>query len=140
MAIITIASLVPISCDPHMYQPTPMDAKAIEEAHLILTIGLSFEGWMNYLISSSGTKGTIFEITNGLSTEAEADSKTVALLIEQINHENIKAIFFENLANRTVIRQIAEETGVNISDKNVLYADSISEENGPAADYIVTPQ
>ncbi|MDP3371762.1 MAG: zinc ABC transporter substrate-binding protein [Candidatus Paracaedibacteraceae bacterium] len=76
----------------------------------------------------------------GLSTEAEADSKSVALLIKQIKDEKTTAIFFENLANRSIVKQIAEETGVVISEKNVLYADSLSEKTGSAANYIAMMQ
>ena len=231
--LISTKSLVPIQSDPHVYQITPMDAKAIEKADLIITIGLSFECWMGNFASTSPTNTTLFQaaagidarltpapdphlwhdvqkvrqmvknlakilcekipeaaaiiqrnasaydqelskldawirneiskvpsgrrkiITThdafyyygkayevsfyapvGLSTEAEADSKTVALLINQIRLENIKAIFFENLANRAIIRQIADETGIQIKEDAVLYADSLSEEGGVASDYI----
>ncbi len=229
IVIISIKSLVPIKSDPHVYQLTPMDAKAIEKADLIVTIGLSFECWMNQRTASTsvftattGIKtrlapapdphvwhdvqkvrqilknlanvlcdkipeaakhiqenaksydaelvkldswvrkeistvsaekrkiitthdafyyygkayGVNFYAPVGLSTEAEADSKTVALLINQIKAEKIKAIFFENLAKRAIIKQIADETGVQISEDAVLYADSISEEGGVASDYI----
>jgi zinc/manganese transport system substrate-binding protein len=233
ITVISTKSLVPLQSDPHVYQITPMDAKAMEKADLIITIGLSFECWMNNFASPSSSHTTLFQAATGidarlipapdphiwhdvqrvrqiikniakvlceklpkaahiiddnarvydaelvkldawiqgeiaktplekrkiitthdafyyygkaygvtfhapvgLSTEAEADSKTVALLINQIKTENIKAIFFENLANRTIIRQIADETGINIQDGDLLYADSLSEESGAARDYI----
>ncbi len=232
ISIISTKSLVPLKSDPHVYQITPMDAKALEEADLIITIGLSFECWMNNYASPSSTNNTLFQAATGvdarltpapdphvwhdvqkvrqmvaniakalceklpeaadiindnaraydselvkldlwirnalekvpyekrkiitthdafyyygktydvkfyapigLSTEAEADSKTVAQLINQIKSESIKAIFFENLANRSIIRQIAEETGVQINEGAVLYADSLSEKDGVAGDY-----
>ncbi|MES2607534.1 MAG: zinc ABC transporter substrate-binding protein [Pseudomonadota bacterium] len=233
VAVISTKSLVPIKSDPHVYQITPMDAKALEEANLIITIGLSFECWMSNFASPSSAHTTLFQASKGvearllpapdphlwhdvqkvrqmiknissvlceklpkaatiisnnaraydaelvkldawirskisktprekrkiitthdafyyygkaygvtfnapvgLSTEAEADSKTVALLINQIKAENIKAIFFENLANRNIIRQIADETGIKIQADDLLYADSLSEEGGVAYDYI----
>jgi len=233
VALISTKSLVPLKSDPHVYQITPLDAKALEKADLIITIGLSFECWMNNYASSSSENETVFQATTGvdarfspapdphiwhdvqkarqmvaniakalceklpeaalminnnaraydcelvkldlwirnaftqvpkekrkiitthdafyyygkaydvnfyapigLSTEAEADPKTVAQLINQIKREKIKAIFFENLANRALIRQIAEETGVQINEGGVLYADSLSEENGVSGDYI----
>lgn len=231
--VISIKSLVPVNSDPHVYQITPMDAKAMEEADLIITIGLSFECWMSNFSSAVGANTTPFQAATGiearllpapdphlwhdvqkvrqiikniahilcekipnaahiindnartygeelvkldawihseiakvplkkrkiitthdafyyygkaydvmfcapvgLSTEAEADSKTVALLINQIKTENIKAIFFENLANRAIIRQIADETGVQIRESDLLYADSLSDKKGAAPDYI----
>ena len=233
ISIISIKSLVPLNSDPHIYQITPMDAKAMEEADLIITIGLSFECWMSNFSSATAANTTLLQAATGidarllpapdphlwhdvqkvrqmianitkvlcekipnaaniiinnartydaelikldawikceaakvpfekrkiitthdafyyygkaygitfyapigLSTEAEADSKTVALLINQIKTENIKAIFFENLANRAIIRQIADETGVEIRENDMLYADSLSDKNGVAPDYI----
>ncbi|MDP5370592.1 MAG: zinc ABC transporter substrate-binding protein, partial [Pseudomonadota bacterium] len=233
IAVISTQSLVPLQNDPHVHQITPMDAKAMEKADLIITIGLSFECWMNNSAATHSPHTTLFQaaagvdarlipapdphiwhdvqkvrqmVTNiakvlceklpkaaqiinnnarvydaelvkldawvrdeiaktpleqrkiitthdafyyygkaygvtfhapvGLSTEAEADSKTVALLINQIKNENIKAIFFENLANRNIIRQIANETGIRIQEGDLLYADSLSEESGVAYDYI----
>lgn len=233
ISIISVKSLVPLQSDPHTYQITPMDAKAMEKADLIITIGLSFECWMNSFATPSSTRTTLFQAATGiearlapapdphiwhdvqkvrqmiknianilceklpkashiidnnaraydeelvsldawvhkeiakippekrkiitthdafyyygkaygvafhapigLSTEAEADSKTVALLINQIKTENIKALFFENLANRNIIRQIADETGIQIHDDDLLYADSLSEEIGAARNYV----
>ncbi len=233
IAVISTQSLVPLQSDPHVYQITPMDAKAMEKADLIITIGLFFECWMHNSAAPHSPHTTLFKagagvdarlaptpdphiwhdvqkvrqviknIANilckklpkaaqiidnnaraydaelvkldawvrgeiaktpleqrkiitthdafyyygkaygvtfhapvGLSTEAEADSKTVALLINQIKTENIKAIFFENLANRNIIRQIADETGIRIQEDDLLYADSLSEEGGVAYDYI----
>lgn len=234
VAIISTKSIVPLQSDPHIYQITPIDAKAMEKADLIITIGLSFECWMNnFATSTSPEKTKLIEASKGiearmqpapdphiwhdvqkvrkiienlkrilceklpladdiirenahhydvelikldawvrdeiakvpttnrkiitthdafyyygkaygitfcapvgLSTEAEADSKTVASLINQIKTDNIKAIFFENLANRAIIRQIANETGIVIQENELLYADSLSDEKGNAPTYI----
>jgi len=70
----------------------------------------------------------------GLSTETEPAAFEVATLINQIRQEKIKGVFIENLSNRKLIDQIAEEAGVQIKGK--LYADSLSEPTGPAPTYI----
>lgn len=231
--IIETLGLVPLQSDPHVYQPTPKDARNLTNADLIVTLGLSFECWMDRLINASETKATIIKVAKnvkarvgrspdphvwhdvqkarqmvqnlsnvlvkllpeaaeiikknalnyderlialdktikeqisklpmnrrkiitthdafhyygeayglvfcapvGLSTEVEADAKNVASLIQQIKAEHITAIFFENLANRTVVRQIAEETGLSMNENNVLYADSLSDQKGQAPNYI----
>ncbi|MEY2905451.1 MAG: hypothetical protein RJA52_1467, partial [Bacteroidota bacterium] len=59
-------SSVPIGGDPHIYEPTPGDAKLVAEANLILRNGLTFEGWLDELIENSGTKGKIVTITQGV--------------------------------------------------------------------------
>lgn len=64
--LVEVKSIVPIGGDPHIYEPTPGDAKLVAEAHLILKNGLTFEGWLDELIENSGTKGKIETITQGI--------------------------------------------------------------------------
>lgn len=71
----------------------------------------------------------------GISTDQEPSPQTIALLIKKIRAENIKAIFIENLANKQLLKKISQEVGHPISDTDVLYADSLSNENGPASTY-----
>ncbi|MCB0648683.1 MAG: metal ABC transporter substrate-binding protein [Saprospiraceae bacterium] len=61
-----IKSVVPIGGDPHRYEPTPGDAKLVQNADLILINGLTFEGWMQELIENSGTKGKTILITKNI--------------------------------------------------------------------------
>jgi zinc/manganese transport system substrate-binding protein len=230
---VDVMGVVPLKCDPHVYQPTPRDVKHIFAADLMITLGLSFEAWLDKIVQASETKASLLQVSDaieanslpvpdphvwhdvqkarqmvksikvtlckllpevsfyieknaadydkelealdvqikkqvmsvpikqrvvitthdafsyygraygitflapvGLNTEIEAESKQVARLIDQIKKEKIKAIFFENLSNRDVVKQIAEETGVMVSDEVVLYADSISDRNGPASSYV----
>lgn len=72
----------------------------------------------------------------GVSTDEEPSPQTIAHLIQQIKKENIKAIFVENLANKQLIKKIAQEVGHSINLNDVLYADSLSNEKGPAPTYI----
>jgi len=61
-----IQCVVPIGGDPHLYDPTPADAKLIASAQLILKNGLTFEGWLNELIENSGTKAKSVLVTEGV--------------------------------------------------------------------------
>ncbi len=56
--------------DAHVYQPSPADAKAVAGAKLIFLNGLGFEGWMNRLLKSSGTKGKAITVTQGVTPRA----------------------------------------------------------------------
>ncbi len=60
------ATIVPIGSDPHLYEPTPGDARACHSAAIILMNGLTFEGWLAKLIENSGTKADIKTITEGV--------------------------------------------------------------------------
>jgi len=59
--------IVPIGGDPHIYEPTPSDARLVANADLILKNGLTFEGWINSLIENSGTRAPVVTVTEGLS-------------------------------------------------------------------------
>lgn len=59
--------IVPIGGDPHIYEPTPGDAKKVSNANLIFKNGLTFEGWLNELIENSGTKADVITVTDGIN-------------------------------------------------------------------------
>ncbi|MDX1666329.1 MAG: zinc ABC transporter substrate-binding protein [Saprospiraceae bacterium] len=61
-----VRSIVPIGGDPHIYEPTPGDARLAAEADLVIRNGLTFEGWLDELIENSGTKARIVTITQGI--------------------------------------------------------------------------
>lgn len=63
---IALTTLVAPGADAHVYSPTPADARALAAARLIFVNGLGFEGWVNRLIRSSGTKATIVTATAGI--------------------------------------------------------------------------
>jgi len=53
--------------DSHGFQPRPSDAAALRAARLILRNGLGFDGWMDRLVRSSGTRGTVVTATQGIT-------------------------------------------------------------------------
>lgn len=64
---IHLTCIVPIGGDPHVYEPTPSDARTVAEADLIFRNGLTFEGWLNELIENSGTKAQVITVTDGIT-------------------------------------------------------------------------
>jgi zinc/manganese transport system substrate-binding protein len=65
---IELATLVGPDGDAHVYSPTPTDARRLAEARLVFMNGLGFEGWMNRLVKSSGTKAETVEAAKGVPT------------------------------------------------------------------------
>lgn len=51
--------------DAHVYSPTPADGRRLAEARIVFTNGLKFEGWIDRLIKSSGTKAAKVEASKG---------------------------------------------------------------------------
>lgn len=78
--------------------------------------------------------GIEFLAIQGVSTEAEPSAADLAKLADQVTREKVKAIFLENMSNPALAKTIATETGVPVGGE--LYADALSEADGPAADYL----
>lgn len=75
---VDVVSLVPTGGDPHVFEPTPADAKNLSDADLVFISGLGFEGWIGRLVEASGYKGKPVVASEGISThKMEDDGKTV---------------------------------------------------------------
>lgn len=59
----------------------------------------------------------------GVSTEQEASNRDLINVIETIKKRNLKSVFIETSVNPALVKQVAKETGVNLSGP--LYSDSI---------------
>lgn len=99
-----VKTLVGPDGDAHVYQPTPNDAKAVAAARLIFVNGLGFEGWMNRLRKSSGTKGELVTVTAGISPRA-ADKHDHG---NDHGHGNTDPHVWQNVAHvQTMVTNIA---------------------------------
>jgi zinc/manganese transport system substrate-binding protein len=78
--------------------------------------------------------GVAFLAPEGISTDAEPSAADVARLITQIKTEGVTALFVENMSDPRLVQQIADETGVSLGGE--LYADALSEADGPASTYL----
>ena len=74
---VEVRPLVGPNGDPHTYEPTPDDARALESADVVFVNGLGLEGWMDRLIAASGYKGTAVVASQGVAPlKMEDDGKT----------------------------------------------------------------
>ena len=78
--------------------------------------------------------GVDFVAIHGVSTEAEPTAKDLAEIVQQARGGNIKAIFLENMSDPRLIETVAGETDLTVGGE--LYADALSEQDGPAPDYL----
>ncbi len=74
---VLVTSLVGPGGDAHVYAPTPADAKTLSQSRLIFVNGLQFEGWLDRLVASSGSKATIVTATNGIKPQQETEAGIV---------------------------------------------------------------
>ena len=234
--LVEVQSIVGPNGDAHSYEAKPQDSKTLNEAQIVFINGLGLDPWIEKLTTSSGFKGPLVVVTNGIrthqfdedgkqvvdphawqdlsngqiyvanianalckvdagncksfqanataysaklaeldadiksrfaalpaanrqvitthdafgyfakayglrflapegfATEAEPSAAAIAKLVGQIKHDNIKALFFENMSDNRVIEAIAAETGVRAGPP--LYADALSNPDEPGATYL----
>lgn len=65
---VQVTSLIGPNGDPHVYEPTPADAKALGQADIAFVSGLHLEGWMDRLIQASGYGHAPVVLTQGIAT------------------------------------------------------------------------
>ncbi len=63
---VEVTTLVGPNGDAHVYSPTPADGRRLTEARIVFTNGLKFEGWIDRLIKSSGTRAAKVEASRGV--------------------------------------------------------------------------
>ena len=63
---VAVIGLVKPGVDPHDYEPTPDDLKAMAVSDLVLASGKGLEGYLGKLQQSSGTKGSLLRVGDAL--------------------------------------------------------------------------
>ncbi|GAA4588196.1 zinc/manganese transport system substrate-binding protein [Actinoplanes octamycinicus] len=64
---ITLTQLIKVGVDPHEYEPTPADIKAISDAELVVENGVGLEEWLAPTISSAGFRGPVVDSSRGVA-------------------------------------------------------------------------
>jgi zinc/manganese transport system substrate-binding protein len=78
--------------------------------------------------------GIAFVSVQGLSTEAEPTANDLVKVIRQARDGHLSAIFLENMSDPRLAETVAQESDVRMGGE--LYADALSDPNGPAPDYL----
>ena len=64
---VTVTQIIKPNVDPHDYEPTPADIKAIGEAGLVVKNGVGLEEWLDQTIESAGFQGTVVDASQGVT-------------------------------------------------------------------------
>ncbi|MEM9567648.1 MAG: metal ABC transporter substrate-binding protein [Cyanobacteria bacterium P01_E01_bin.34] len=67
---VTVTTLVGPGGDAHVYQPTPADAQAVQDAEVMVVNGLEFEGWLDRLADAAEFDGEMVVATSGVDAIA----------------------------------------------------------------------
>ncbi len=63
---VEVAQILKPNVDPHDYEPSPADVKAIREANVLVENGVGLEKWLDGAISSAGFAGTRVDTSQGV--------------------------------------------------------------------------
>ncbi len=64
---VSVATIVGPNGDPHVYQPTPDDARRLAAADLVLANGLGLEGWIARLIAAARSDAPVVTVSDGIA-------------------------------------------------------------------------
>jgi ABC-type Zn uptake system ZnuABC Zn-binding protein ZnuA len=63
---IKVDTLLPVTVDPHEYQPKPQDVARLAQAQVLIVNGLGYEAWLQKTLDSLGGQRQVIVTTNGL--------------------------------------------------------------------------
>ena len=72
---VAVTTIVGPNSDAHHFEPTPQDAKALQEAAVLVLNGLDFEAWLPRLVEASGFKGRQILASKGVKVRRLADAE-----------------------------------------------------------------
>lgn len=78
--------------------------------------------------------GIEFFAAQGWSTDREVSAADMATIIREIRHDDVRALFVENMSDPRLMQRISEETGVRIG--GALYSDALSAPGTQADNYL----
>lgn len=70
---VEVRSLVGFNGDAHVFAPSPADARKLAEAQVVFVNGIGFEGWIDRLVSASGTKAPVVVATKGITPRTNVE-------------------------------------------------------------------
>jgi ABC-type Zn uptake system ZnuABC Zn-binding protein ZnuA len=71
---VNLTVLIPRGTDPHAFEPTPQDAVAVTEAHVVIASGAGLEVFLEPLLQSAGAGVPVVELSSGVDLIAYGDT------------------------------------------------------------------
>ena len=64
---VAVTQIIKPNVDPHDYEPTPADIRAIGEAKLVVKNGVGLEEWLDQTIEAAGFQGAVVDSSQGVT-------------------------------------------------------------------------
>jgi len=68
---IKVDTLLPVTVDPHEYQPKPQEVAKLAQAQVLIINGLGYEAWLQKTLDSLGGQRQVIVTTNGLTPDPD---------------------------------------------------------------------
>lgn len=65
-----VATVVPPGVSPHVFEPTPREARLVAPARLVVTVGAGYDGWAARLASACASKAVLLDAGRAAGIEA----------------------------------------------------------------------
>ncbi len=65
-----VETVVPVGVSPHVFEPTPREARLVAPARLVVTVGAGYDGWASRLASACASKAALFDAGRAAGIEA----------------------------------------------------------------------
>jgi ABC-type Zn uptake system ZnuABC Zn-binding protein ZnuA len=65
-AAIDLTTLLPVNADPHAYEPTPGDFRAVSDSHVVFINGLGLEAFLEEMVRNVGGDVPVISLSEGL--------------------------------------------------------------------------
>jgi ABC-type Zn uptake system ZnuABC Zn-binding protein ZnuA len=65
-AAIELTTLLPVNADPHAYEPTPGDFRAVSDAHVVFINGLGLEAFLEEMVRNVGGDVPVVSLSEGM--------------------------------------------------------------------------
>ena len=72
--LIDLTALMPEGIDPHAFEPTPQDAAAVTDAHVVFVNGAGLETFLEPLLESAGENVTVVPVSYGIELLRSEDA------------------------------------------------------------------
>ena len=82
---VKVESLLPISADPHAYQPIPQDAVKITKSKLLIINGAGYERFLEPLMKNAGGEREVIEASAGINLRKEAQGTDPHVWLDPYN-------------------------------------------------------
>lgn len=110
---VEVSSIVPLGGDPHTFEPTPVVARQLAGAQLILRNGLGLERWLDRMLGTSSAQRPIVTVTDGLTAHLERDA-----------HGNVNAdphLWMDPILAQTYVLRITQALSARFPQHAALY-------------------